>query len=183
MLPASCKQVARMVQVGCQHVQSLHRACADHCKSMSLVRQRGLKSFQSCFFLLLIATLCSEMKIEWKKCLICQCLQLAHQIFQIWQVCSVWSIESPKGEYDIAGPLLQAIGNGACDDWPQGLNKVECNYDGGDCCGSNTNLGFCHTITGTLAPYPWKWKKPRINPPGYWFCILLRVISLPCGRE
>ena len=50
-----------------------------------------------------------------------------------------------KGEYDIAGPLSQSIGNGACNDW---LNKVECNYDAGDCCGINVHLGFCHTTKG-----------------------------------
>ena len=30
------------------------------------------------------------------------------------------------------------VGNGFCDD---GLNKVECNFDGGDCCGYDHNTG------------------------------------------
>ena len=52
-----------------------------------------------------------------------------------------------KGEYATAGPLIGALGNGNCDDW---LNKVECNYDAGDCCGSNVNIGFCHSTKGTV---------------------------------
>ena len=32
------------------------------------------------------------------------------------------------------------IGDGYCDD---GNNKAECNFDGGDCCGSCVNMEFC----------------------------------------
>ena len=32
------------------------------------------------------------------------------------------------------------IGDGFCDDM---ANRIECNYDGGDCCGSNANYQFC----------------------------------------
>ena len=78
-----------------------------------------------------------------------------------------------KGEYDVAGPLSQSIGNGNCDNW---LNKVECNYDAGDCCGSNNDLGFCHNTKGTH-------HYSRINPPDFRFCISLRVIQLPCVQE
>ena len=49
-----------------------------------------------------------------------------------------------EGEYDIAGPHLRLIGNLICDDW---LNKVECNYDAGDCCGP---FDLCHTTKGTI---------------------------------
>ena len=45
-----------------------------------------------------------------------------------------------EGEYDIAGALSKSIFNGKCD---YALNKVECNFDGGDCCGSNSDNKFC----------------------------------------
>ena len=32
------------------------------------------------------------------------------------------------------------VSDGYCDDL---TNTAECNYDGGDCCGSNVNTGFC----------------------------------------
>ena len=32
------------------------------------------------------------------------------------------------------------MSDGYCDD---GTNTAECNYDGGDCCGSNVNIQFC----------------------------------------
>ena len=52
-----------------------------------------------------------------------------------------------EGEYHVAGTLSSSILNGNCD---HALNKVECNFDGGDCCGSNSNIGFCkNTAEGT----------------------------------
>ena len=33
------------------------------------------------------------------------------------------------------------VGDGYCDD---GNNNQECNYDGGDCCGSNVNTDYCN---------------------------------------
>ena len=32
------------------------------------------------------------------------------------------------------------IGDGFCDDL---ANRIECNYDGGDCCGSDANHQYC----------------------------------------
>ena len=36
------------------------------------------------------------------------------------------------------------IGDGYCDD---GANNLDCNFDGGDCCGPNVNTDYC---TGTI---------------------------------
>merc|ERR1712018_1011848 len=33
------------------------------------------------------------------------------------------------------------VGDGVCDDFN---NFADCNFDGGDCCGSNVNTAFCH---------------------------------------
>ena len=33
------------------------------------------------------------------------------------------------------------MNDGYCD---AGTNTAECNYDGGDCCGSNVNTGYCN---------------------------------------
>ena len=35
---------------------------------------------------------------------------------------------------------MALIGDGYCDD---GLNKAECEFDGGDCCGPSVNTDFC----------------------------------------
>ena len=35
---------------------------------------------------------------------------------------------------------LDWVGDGSCDDT---TNTIECNYDGGDCCGSNVNTAYC----------------------------------------
>ena len=51
--------------------------------------------------------------------------------------------------YQLGGPIIpiidcpnpQWIGDGICDD-PN--NIFECDYDGGDCCGSNVNTQFCN---------------------------------------
>ena len=32
------------------------------------------------------------------------------------------------------------VGDGYCDDV---TNNMECNYDGGDCCGDNVNIQYC----------------------------------------
>ena len=40
--------------------------------------------------------------------------------------------------------MSKGIGNGYCDD---GFNKVECNFDGGDCCGSDVNTEYCTNCT------------------------------------
>ena len=32
------------------------------------------------------------------------------------------------------------VGDGYCDD---GNNNADCNYDGGDCCGSNVSTQYC----------------------------------------
>jgi len=37
-------------------------------------------------------------------------------------------------------PNNSTVGDGYCDDW---MNIVECNYDGGDCCGNNVTHGNC----------------------------------------
>ena len=59
-----------------------------------------------------------------------------------------WKRQFPKtwycyyyqlGEIDNC-PNSQWTGDGFCDD-PN--NNLECNYDGGDCCGSNVNTQFC----------------------------------------
>jgi hypothetical protein len=34
------------------------------------------------------------------------------------------------------------VGDGFCDD---ATNNPDCNYDGGDCCGSNRNISYCNT--------------------------------------
>ena len=44
------------------------------------------------------------------------------------------------GEYNVVGPMASFIGDGVCDD---ALNKVECNFDAGDCCGLNVKTEFC----------------------------------------
>ena len=44
------------------------------------------------------------------------------------------------GEYNVVGPTAPFIGNGFCDD---ALNKVECNFDAGDCCGPNVKTESC----------------------------------------
>ena len=43
-------------------------------------------------------------------------------------------------EYNVVGPMASFIGNGFCDDK---LNKVECNFDAGDCCGDDVKTEFC----------------------------------------
>ena len=45
--------------------------------------------------------------------------------------------------YDKFGPkaLKDWIGNGVCDD---SINKIECNFDAGDCCGPNVHTEYCH---------------------------------------
>ena len=45
----------------------------------------------------------------------------------------------------------ELTGNGYCDDE---MNHVGCNFDGGDCCGPNTNTDFCiycACLNGTLS--------------------------------
>ena len=51
------------------------------------------------------------------------------------------------------------VGDGYCDD---STNNMECNYDGGDCCGPNINTQYCvecqcqngngTTLTTTISP-------------------------------
>ena len=36
------------------------------------------------------------------------------------------------------------IGDGYCDDF---TNTPDCNFDGGDCCGTNVNVEFCTDCT------------------------------------
>ena len=43
-------------------------------------------------------------------------------------------------EYNAVGPMAIWIGNGFCDD---ALNKVECNFDAGDCCGPDVKTKSC----------------------------------------
>ena len=40
----------------------------------------------------------------------------------------------------MTGVTQHYIGNGFCDD---GLNKAECNFDGGDCCNPNASTDYC----------------------------------------
>ena len=40
----------------------------------------------------------------------------------------------------MAGSWSIYIGNQFCDDY---INKAECNFDAGDCCGPNANTYFC----------------------------------------
>ena len=40
----------------------------------------------------------------------------------------------------IGCPAFQWTGDGFCDD---STNIIECNYDGGDCCGSNVDDQYC----------------------------------------
>ena len=74
------------------------------------------------------------------------CASISRSRFTVYGVLN----HPKKGEYDIAGPLSQSIGNGNCENW---LNNVECNYDGGDCCATATattnDLGFCINTKGT----------------------------------
>ena len=49
-----------------------------------------------------------------------------------------------EGSNCITGTMSWMIGNGYCDD---GFNKVECNFDGGDCCGSDVNTEYCTNCT------------------------------------
>ena len=39
-----------------------------------------------------------------------------------------------------SGGCNQWVGDGSCDD---NNNNLDCNYDGGDCCGANVNTVFC----------------------------------------
>ena len=49
LLLVCCQHVVSMLSACCQHVAMMCSACEEYCKSISFVRQRGLKSFQSCF--------------------------------------------------------------------------------------------------------------------------------------
>ena len=53
-------------------------------------------------------------------------------------------------------PLWEWAGDGSCDD---ATNIIVCNYDGGDCCGSEVNIAYCqHCLclsnSSTLPPVP-----------------------------
>ena len=60
------------------------------------------------------------------------------------------------GKYNVVGPMASWIGNGFCDDE---LNKVECNFDAGDCCGPNVKTESCDECqclyNGTLFGKEW----------------------------
>ena len=51
-------------------------------------------------------------------------------------------LHANEGTYDIFAPKLVKSwrGNKFCDDF---LNKVECNFDDGDCCGADVNTDYC----------------------------------------
>ena len=46
-----------------------------------------------------------------------------------------------EGSYNMAGSWSIYIGNGYCDDY---LNKADCNFDAGDCCGPNVITDYCY---------------------------------------
>ena len=53
-------------------------------------------------------------------------------------------------------PHWEWAGDGSCDD---ATNTILCNYDGGDCCGSNVDVNYCTqclclTNSSTLTPVP-----------------------------
>ena len=58
-------------------------------------------------------------------------------------------LHTNEGLYDIFGTEVVKgwLGNGFCDDQ---LNKAECNFDGGDCCGSDVNTDFCENCECNL---------------------------------
>ena len=65
---------------------------------------------------------CCGLCIDTTKCTKCECLQ-------------------DEGTYSIFTAKHSWIGNGFCDD---SINKVECNFDAGDCCGPNVRTEDCH---------------------------------------
>ena len=42
--------------------------------------------------------------------------------------------------FQVFGIVVAYIGDGFCDD---GANNLDCNFDGGDCCGPNVNTDYC----------------------------------------
>ena len=50
-----------------------------------------------------------------------------------------------EGSYNMAGKWSIFIGNGYCDNH---INKAECNFDAGDCCGPNVNTDYCYGLEG-----------------------------------
>ena len=56
-----------------------------------------------------------------------------------WSTTSdIWTTTTGNGA--IGGCNTGWIGDGYCDDID---NNVECNFDGGDCCGPNVNTNYC----------------------------------------
>ena len=66
---------------------------------------------------------CCGLCINTEYCTKCECLQDVGEYI-----------------YNGRGPAAPFIGNGFCDD---ALNKIECNFDAGDCCGLNVKTEFC----------------------------------------
>ena len=77
------------------------------------------------------------------------------------EYCTICECLLDEGEYHVAGTLSTSILNGNCD---HALNKAECNFDAGDCCGSNSNNGFCkNPAEGTSIPTKWSFYTNREN--------------------
>ena len=63
--------------------------------------------------------------------------------------------ESPKNQTKTTKSLCECpepkwIGDGFCDD---STNNLKCNYDGGDCCGNDTDKTYCFNCYYCLGMY------------------------------
>merc|ERR1719510_2033942 len=81
------------------------------------------------------------------------------------QYCSACECLDPAKQCTGTCGALHWKGDGYCDD---NNNNCGCDFDGGDCCGSNVNTQYC-SVCECLATKYWGWWAPaRRNPPGDW---------------
>ena len=74
---------------------------------------------------------CCGSNANMNYCTECQCLEGGG---------SSGGITTTSGTTVSVGCNQWFLGDGFCDD---AYNNLDCNYDGGDCCGSNVNTLFC----------------------------------------
>ena len=91
------------------------------------------------------------------------------------------------GEPIIDCPNLQWNGDGFCDD---SNNIIECNYDGGDCCGSDVNIAYCQqclclsnsSTTPSVPPTLFPTLTPGNNT-GNNYCLMLYLSKTSFQQE
>ncbi|CAM9857794.1 unnamed protein product, partial [Ectocarpus fasciculatus] len=76
-----------------------------------------------------------ECRYDGGDCCPCDCSSSKHQCGSYGYNCKDHQSDCKYPDCHDKGGIVERIGDGACDDGPDGNNNIlECGYDGGDCC-------------------------------------------------